>query len=159
MFSTWANTCLLSLLPALCSHAKPMPEASVPSHRLYHQDPHDVRHPSYPSPSCWPSGLRGFDIGPVISPNGGLRDFCTTQTDSISAFSQGPIYADYSAGEGAKIRFSLSWDTSGTCPTNRTTHSPSDHHGKACETIFRDIVLGCKFSQYPLGFPCMELGC
>lgn len=145
MFSTaWANAYLLFLLPALCSHAKPMPEASVSSHSLYHQDPHDVQHPTYPSPSCWPPGLHGFDISTVIGPDGALRDFCKSQTDSISASSQGPIYADYPVGESTRIRFSLSWDNSGTCPTSQTTHSPSDWHGKRCETIFRDIVLGCK---------------
>ncbi len=142
---SWAVCCLTLLLSAHCTHATPVPDVSAPLSPLYVQDPHDVQSPSYPPPTCSASQDRAFDIGAVISTNGAIMDFCTTQTDSISANSWQPISGYYFGGKGKVVRLSLSWDNTGTCPTNRTTHSPSDNSGRGCKTMFRDIVLGCEY--------------
>lgn len=142
----WAVTSLALLLPALCTLASPVPDVSTPLPPLYIQDPHDVQSPSYPLPTCSSSEARAFDIGAVIGKTGAITDFCTTQTNTISAASQEPISAFYAGGKGKVIRFSLTGDNTGTCPTNRTTHSPTDNSGRGCKTIFRDIVLGCESS-------------
>lgn len=136
--------CLELLLQTLSILASPLSDASASLPPLYNQDPHDVQSPTYPLPTCATSQGPAFDIAATIGTTGAIVDFCTTQTGIISATSQEPISAYYPGGQGKMIRFTLSWDNTGTCPTNGTTHSPSDNSGRGCETIFRDIVLSCK---------------
>lgn len=93
--------------------------------------------PPFPSPSCLPAADGGFDIDTAVKH---LEEFCTAETGSISAGSQ-PISKTYDGGHNDTIRFTLSWDGSGICPQSQ---SPNQNGGRDCNTIFHNIISGCK---------------
>lgn len=120
-------------------------KVTVPLPALYNQDPHDVQRPSFPLPECCTRADHGIDIGPTIHV---ITAFCDSQTDLVSAaFPQSitKIYAlDRLVEDDNIIRLTLSWDNTGTCARSQIQLSPSQNSGRHCQTIFRDILLGCK---------------
>ena len=99
--------------------------------------------PTFPSPSCLPAAEGGFDPSMAVA---AIGDFCLQQNGTISSNNSQPISKSYDGGHNTKIRLTLSWDTLGTnCPASQ---SPSQNAGRDCNTIFHNIVFGCK-SQVP----------
>lgn len=100
--------------------------------------------PQFPTPSCLPAASGGFDVEKAFA---ALDDFCS-QAGIVSKGTD-PVSKVYDGGEGPghelRIRFTLSWDdqaaTDGACPANQ---SPSQSEGRDCNTIFHNIVNGCK---------------
>lgn len=104
---------------------------------LFDRDPHDVQHPSFPPPSCSPALNRGFGISTTID---AIAAFCTFETGVVSTIHQQPISRTYNV-----IRLSLSWDNTGVCRRSQLSLSPIQNSGRSCETIFTNILFGCKW--------------
>ena len=107
---------------------------------LYERDPHDVQRPSFPPPTCFPATQWGFRIPFATN---AVQEFCSMETTSVSAMSQGPLSRAYHSPE-AIIKITLSWDNSGTCSRTHSWSSPSDMY---CEEIIMKSVRQCKIAD------------
>ena len=96
---------------------------------------------TFPTPSCLPAAEGGIIQSSAMT---ALGDFCTTQTATVSAGAQ-PISETYDGGEGHTIRLTMSWyAAAGDCPQSQ---SPNQNAGRDCNTIFRNILSGCKYDS------------
>ena len=93
--------------------------------------------PPFPSPSCLPAADGGMILDNAVK---AIGDFCLQQTETVSKGSP-PISHTYDGGETHTIRFTLSWDDQGDCPASQ---SPSQNGGRDCNTVFHNILSGCK---------------
>lgn len=131
---------LLLLVSCSLAVTKPIIALStVPASPLYSRDPHDVRHPSLPSPDC-SSDTSGLDTSFASS---ATIDFCKIEA-TVSLSHQQPIAVIYSFPNTFKQLFlSLSWDNAGMCTTKQLELSPARVAGSICRRILHSILREC----------------
>ena len=131
----------------LSAFATPTPKQTVPLPPLYTQDPHDLRTPTLPLPSCLPSRRLGLDIAATSK---AITDFCMTETRIISSGTQRAIsktYPDLTRSQGT-LRLLLSWENTDACLRSQMELSPTQNAGRSCETIFHKIIQECKSVRF-----------
>ena len=72
-----------------------------------------------------------------------MWDFCVNTVNKVAPASD-PISKTYDGGENTQIRLTLSWDGEQgiICPASQI---PSQNAGRDCNTIYHDIIGGCKY--------------
>jgi len=116
----------------------------APLSPLYGQDPHDVRNPSLPRPSCAPARDPGIRISPTVQV---IAAFCLNQRGLVSTEFQQPITHTSTIvtnGSFQNVRLAVSFIETGTCPRSQLSISPSQDAGRLCKSIFKAIMLDCK---------------
>ena len=100
--------------------------------------------PPFPSPSCLPAAEGGFDVGKATD---AIGSFCTGFNQVVGPGAS-PASQTFPDGHNlAGIRLTLSWDDIGNCPANQ---NPTQNDGRDCNTIFHNIINGCRFALHSL---------
>lgn len=137
-------TCFVFTLQLLSALSSSEHGYIAPLSPLYDQDPHDVRNPSLPRPSCAPVRDQGIRISPTIQV---IAAFCLNQRGLVSTELQQPITHTSTIvtnGSLQNIRLGPSWIDTGTCPRSQLSISPSQDAGRLCKSIFNNVMLDCK---------------
>ncbi len=137
-------TCFVFALQPLSASSSSDYGYIAPLSPLYDQNPHDVRNPSLPRPSCAPVKDQGIRISPTIQV---IAAFCLNQRGLVSTEFQQPITHTSTIvinGSFHNVRLAVSYIDTGTCPRSQSSISPSKSAGRLCKSIFKAIMLDCK---------------
>lgn len=134
-------TCFVLALQPLSASSSSEHGYIAPLSPLYDQDPHDVRNPSLPRPSCAPVRDQGIRISPTVQV---IAAFCLNQRGLVSTEFQQPITYTSTIVSIQNVRLAVSFIDTGTCPRSQLSISPSQDAGRLCKSIFKAIMLDCK---------------
>lgn len=134
-------TCFVLALQPLSALSSSEHGYIAPLSPLYDQDPHDVRNPSLPRPSCAPVRDQGIRISPTVQV---IAAFCLNQRGLVSTEFQQPITHTSTIVSIQNVRLAVSFIDTGTCPRSQLSISPSQDAGRLCKSIFKAIMLDCK---------------